>query len=60
MDGEHASVQIYNISVPLLVGWLKEMENFTSLTLMFQKEVADRIMAPVGSKDYAIRPINVK
>ena len=42
----------YNISVPLLVGWLKEMENFTSLTLMFQKEVADRIMAPGGSKDY--------
>lgn len=42
----------YNISVPLLVGWLKEMENFASLTLMFQKEVADRIMAPVGSKDY--------
>ncbi|MBD9240147.1 MAG: 16S rRNA (adenine(1518)-N(6)/adenine(1519)-N(6))-dimethyltransferase RsmA [Alphaproteobacteria bacterium] len=42
----------YNISVPLLVGWLKEIENFASLTLMFQKEVADRILAPVGSKDY--------
>lgn len=42
----------YNISVPLLVGWLKEIKNFASLTLMFQKEVADRIMAPVGSKNY--------
>ena len=28
----------YNISVPLLVGWLKEIENFASLTLMFQKK----------------------
>ena len=42
----------YNISVPLLMGWLKEIENFESLTLMFQKEVADRITAPIGSKDY--------
>ncbi len=42
----------YNISVPLLVGWLKEIKHFDSLTLMFQKEVADRICAPAGCKDY--------
>lgn len=42
----------YNISVPLLMGWLKEIENFESLTLMFQKEVADRITAPISTKDY--------
>ena len=42
----------YNISVPLLVGWLKQIENFDSLTLMFQKEVADRICAPTKCKDY--------
>lgn len=42
----------YNISVPLLVGWLKRIENFDSLTLMFQKEVADRICAPTKCKDY--------
>lgn len=42
----------YNISVPLLISWLKEIDNFASLTLMFQKEVADRIMAPTGCKDY--------
>lgn len=42
----------YNISVPLLVGWLKNIEAFDSLTLMFQKEVADRITAPINSKDY--------
>lgn len=42
----------YNISVPLLTGWLKQIENFSSLTLMFQKEVADRICAPTNCKDY--------
>lgn len=42
----------YNISVVLLTGWLEMIENFKSLTLMFQKEVADRILAPTGSKDY--------
>lgn len=42
----------YNISVPLLIGWLKKIESFDSLTLMFQKEVADRIMAKTRTKDY--------
>ncbi len=42
----------YNISVPLLIGWLKKMTCFNALTLMFQKEVAERIMAPVKTKNY--------
>lgn len=42
----------YNISVPLLTGWLKNIEAYDSLTLMFQKEVADRICAPIRCKDY--------
>lgn len=42
----------YNISVPLLLSWLKNIEHFSSLTLMFQKEVADRITAPTCCKDY--------
>ncbi len=42
----------YNISVPLLIKWLKEINNYSSMTLMFQKEVAERIMAPIKSKDY--------
>lgn len=42
----------YNISVPLLISWLKDIENFASLTLMFQKEVAERIMAKIKTKDY--------
>ncbi|MBE6450708.1 MAG: 16S rRNA (adenine(1518)-N(6)/adenine(1519)-N(6))-dimethyltransferase RsmA [Alphaproteobacteria bacterium] len=42
----------YNISVPLLIGWLKKMKHYQGLTLMFQKEVAQRIMADIKSKDY--------
>ncbi len=42
----------YNISVVLLTGWLQHIEDFKSLTLMFQKEVADRILAECGTKDY--------
>jgi len=42
----------YNISVPLLTKWLYNIGCYQSLTLMFQKEVADRIMAPIKNKDY--------
>lgn len=42
----------YNISVPLLTGWLKNMRAYEALTLMFQKEVAERIMADTGTKSY--------
>lgn len=42
----------YNISVVLLTGWLKQIDCFKSLTLMFQKEVGDRILAVPGTKDY--------
>lgn len=42
----------YNIATPLLIGWLRQISDFTSLTLMFQKEVALRITAAHGSKTY--------
>ncbi|MBV6632228.1 MAG: 16S rRNA (adenine(1518)-N(6)/adenine(1519)-N(6))-dimethyltransferase RsmA [Alphaproteobacteria bacterium] len=42
----------YNVGTPLLVGWLKQASAYESLTLMFQKEVADRIAAAPGSKAY--------
>jgi 16S rRNA (adenine1518-N6/adenine1519-N6)-dimethyltransferase len=42
----------YNISTVLLVRWLRQADAFASLTLMFQKEVADRIVAAPGSKSY--------
>ena len=42
----------YNISTKLLINWLKLMPEFESLTLMFQKEVANRIMAAPKCKAY--------
>jgi 16S rRNA (adenine1518-N6/adenine1519-N6)-dimethyltransferase len=46
----------YNIATPLLVAWLSrlaaEPAAFASLTLMFQKEVAERLSAAPRSKAY--------
>ena len=42
----------YNISAPLLIKWLRRAEVFQDMSLMFQKEVALRIVAPPGSDDY--------
>jgi 16S rRNA (adenine1518-N6/adenine1519-N6)-dimethyltransferase len=45
----------YNIGTPLLIGWLTEgtwPPWYSSLTLMFQKEVAERIAAKPGSEAY--------
>ncbi|VAW15928.1 SSU rRNA (adenine(1518)-N(6)/adenine(1519)-N(6))-dimethyltransferase [hydrothermal vent metagenome] len=45
----------YNIATPLLTGWLtadKWPPFFDGLTLMFQKEVAQRICATPGSKTF--------
>ena len=42
----------YNIATPLLIRWLQDMEGFSVLVLMFQKEVADRLLAAPGSKSY--------
>ncbi len=42
----------YNISIPLLQRWLADVKAYESLTLMFQKEVADRLTAGPGSKAY--------
>jgi 16S rRNA (adenine1518-N6/adenine1519-N6)-dimethyltransferase len=45
----------YNIATPLLIGWITEGVSgwlFKSFTLMFQKEVAQRIVAAPGDDDY--------
>ncbi len=46
----------YNIATPLLIGWLKQIAQdsnaYKSMTLMFQREVGERIVAKVGDKNY--------
>ena len=42
----------YNVGAPLLVKWLHQARRFEALTLMFQKEVAERIAARTGSDAY--------
>ncbi len=42
----------YNISTALLLNWLREASALAGLVLMFQKEVADRLLARPRSKDY--------
>ena len=42
----------YNIATSLLIRWLKRIELFDGLFLMFQREVAERIVAAPGSKIY--------
>jgi len=45
----------YNVATPLLINWL-ECDRwppwYASMTLMFQREVAERIVAEPGSKDF--------
>ena len=45
----------YNISTEILITWITDKKKFESckkLILMFQKEVADRILAKTNSKNY--------
>jgi 16S rRNA (adenine1518-N6/adenine1519-N6)-dimethyltransferase len=42
----------YNIATPLIIKWLQQGAAFASLTVMVQKEVADRLIAKPRTKDY--------
>ena len=42
----------YNVATVLLIGWLAQASDFASLTLMFQREVAERLVAVPRSKAY--------
>lgn len=44
----------YHISTPILFRLLEFKRAIKSMVLMFQKELADRIIAPPGKKDYGI------
>ncbi len=42
----------YNVATPLLIRWLREAGAYERLTLMFQLEVAERIVAAPGTAAY--------
>ncbi len=42
----------YNVATPLLIDWLTKAQHFAGMTLMFQREVADRIVAQAGDSAY--------
>jgi len=42
----------YNIASKLLIKWLKQVSEYTGFTLMFQREVAQRITAKPNTKSY--------
>ena len=42
----------YYVTTPIIVKLLKDKHKFQSLTIMIQKEVAERMNAKPGNKDY--------
>ena len=42
----------YNIAAPLLIQWLHVVDAFLGMTLMVQKEIADRLVATPRTPDY--------
>lgn len=42
----------YNIAAPLLVGWLHAIDALAGMTVMVQKEIADRLLAVPRTADY--------
>jgi 16S rRNA (adenine1518-N6/adenine1519-N6)-dimethyltransferase len=49
----------YHISSPILFRLLDFRRSISSMLLMFQKELADRIVAPPGTKNYGIPSVMV-
>jgi 16S rRNA (adenine1518-N6/adenine1519-N6)-dimethyltransferase len=49
----------YNVSSQIVFRLIEFREHISSATLMFQKEVADRIAAPPGTKEYGILSVIV-
>lgn len=50
----------YNAATPLLLGWISDVSALKGMTLMFQREVADRIVARSNSKAYGRLSIAVQ
>ena len=49
----------YNVAVPLLLDLLDTEPRIETFTVMVQKEVAERLVAPVGTKAYGIPTLKV-
>lgn len=50
----------YNISTPIIFKFFEERECFSTLILMLQKEVADRIVSKPDTKEYGVLSIFVQ
>ncbi len=50
----------YYISTPIIQRLIRFREKFTTLTLMLQKEVAERVAAPPGGKEYGYLSVLVQ
>lgn len=50
----------YYITSPLIMHFLEQSDKLSGMTIMVQKEVAERIAAPPGSKTYGILSIAVQ
>ena len=50
----------YCVTTPVLMQLLEEKDCFESITVMVQKEVADRMMASAGGKDYGALSLAVR
>ncbi len=50
----------YNISTPLLYRFIEERKYFSEMTLMLQREVVERMIAPPGRKEYGALSILVQ
>ena len=50
----------YYITTPIIMGLLEKGVKAKSMTFMVQKEVAERIVSPPGSKDYGVLSISVQ
>lgn len=60
-DGTYVIANLpYNISTQLLTNWLDMKGKFSGYTLMFQKEVAARMMAKPSCKDYGRLSVKVQ
>lgn len=49
----------YYITTPIIFKFLEEANKLDSLTIMVQKEVAERVCAKVGGKDYGILTVMI-